>query len=378
MNGFCFGGELHLISSTHFQFFDDIQDEKWFLCLDERKCQKKCDAKFPMDITLQEAFIQLCQFENNNKKWEVGQNWKSALDWLGASETILDHFQTNLLPDEHAWKQFQVHWPNPSPQQLQSDFLLAIKHDLGETYLEPELDVDFAIRNNIPNQVTEYVYQSEAIIAGSACLPVGKQKSDIDIWVYFGPHQQETISKLRDMLKSYGYSILKHKSVLSCSSPTYQTIQIIASNTNYAETIIRSFDFDCIRCYYDGIYMHHTILSKYCQDNNILNVPHPALILKPHRVIRYMLKGFKLQKQEIEALRFSVGWPLSKEKQQAILQERLSKLILKIEIDDEKDMVPWGASVYPEDVVLNNVPFLFRGSISAFVNTLYFIERKMD
>lgn len=368
----CAEGISIILSSTEFDFFNQLKEENWTLCLDFEHSHT-CDIVIPFAIDSPTLFISLCQ--GNCLTCSVGKNWRRLLDWLGASFTILNHFQTCILPGKQAWEEFGKFWPNPSEEELSMDLLLAIDHKRGEDFLPPEVNPHFAKENNIPDSLLSFLHKDKCVIAGSACLPSRYSKADVDIWILDTSEQQHIVQKLLIHLQK-SFSLTKVGSVITCVSLVYNTIQIIVHNAKTVEELLRSFDFDCIRSYFDGTSLYHTVFSKYAVSKNYTTFIYKAQVFVPERLARYALKGFKMQQEEIKCLKETVGWPVTKEivgllekqKQQRIKPKR-EKILFPEEMDEiAHEIAPWGSHYYEQEIIKTYSPQLFRGSIPDYVN----------
>lgn len=424
--GFVLDGKTHhLAHPENFDFFSGYLEsgKKLFLCLDDSKCADTEEyVIFPINIKQPLDFIFLCNSQEssaivknkfqkkskiNNKlnakiKYEQNFNWLIALQWLMAKSSVFSLFKNNLESNYDSWMDFDVVFTEIDKDKIETDLVYAIKMGCGEDFTAPiDLHHDtFATKMNIPVAIVKIVAENKdnCGIFGSSCLDFGIfPSSDVDIFVYCTDYSNLTIRNFVSCLLETHDVLRLSSSVLTCignkkcpvKGSFYRNIQIVSSVQSNALDVIRGFDVDCVKLYYDGTKIHKTRLCCYALENQVCSFPRDSLVFNAKRLVKYAVKGFKLTPKEIECVKFTLGeWPLSentiaKTKYDfpsfnpfidTVAQfQQYAKYTLEEIFDFSEDLLLPMASYYKVTVD----PNLFRGSMEAYVETLHLNSPKL-
>jgi hypothetical protein len=390
--GFCVNNKkIPLKTHKYFEFFSAFDDstEHCFLCFDQTTHKGTVECKsILIDLPLQ--FIAICNNKLPKKLilYKLSYKWNIALDWLGANEVIMQRFKNALLPSYDSWKDFHIRVKDPDLALIRSDDHFAIEHDHGEDFGDPEPCLDFAETRNIPTALLDIVHENNCIIAGGACVPFGMwPSSDVDIFVLKNENSDATVNRLVACLEQTHKIRKLSQAVLTCIGfqiPPYRNIQIITSSKSTPLDVLRGFDMDCIRLYFDGKVMHKTILCRFTLQKKICSYPNETMIFNAKRLAKYHVKGFLLTSKEIECVKFTLGeWPLSEQTVNKMkydfptFNHGLSKIeqdmqwfkygLIELE-EGNLDMIPFeGYETKRQEI---HEPNQFRGSIEEYVKML--------
>lgn len=176
---------------------------------------------------------------------------------------------------------------------------------------------------NIELELLKFLSHDKCIVAGGAALklkcPQSKftLKCDVDFFILKNDSQQETLQFFLFALEKTGRKIFIYDKNPTCFSAIgkYGTrrIQVIVSNHEKAENVIRDFDLPIVRAYYDGIMFFPTIGFLYDTIQNKVSLT-TYYNIKANRLVNLSFKGFELSDEAQIFLKNTIGsWPPTKE-----------------------------------------------------------------
>jgi hypothetical protein len=164
-----------------------------------------------------------------------------------------------------------------------------------------------------PSSLQGFLVRSGSCIAGSFALKAADQKSvwvpqDLDVWV---PNNADTTPLLTE-LQAAGYTVRAAiwdetslygrfrksiQSIRTATHPTRTTIQLIVLVGTDRDAIIRGFDLDVCRYYYDGIHLNgpaHVSCTVQFTAESILQQTHDEQLRSLTRLIKYAGRGYRV------------------------------------------------------------------------------------
>lgn len=380
-HGFCLGHGNHVLFDPccRLAFLQEWNHGNlWLQCGQDLTCDHNPDevACFPIALQEVQLFVELCSFvfskDCPKQEYKRTWNWKRSLDWLGMSPQDQVTFSQQLQPGLDAWLDFRLPWPHPDAQSLNTYPCLAIAHRCGHPLLPP---TPMSLPHvKLPQPIWDYLrqYKTQIILAGSACLNQ-EDHGDVDLWVLNQPNWRTHMTQLIQLGHANGYEWGRNKDVVTGTHDELNRLQLIPARCSTPEQVIAGFDFDVIRCWYDGTHMHHTWASHYCQEQKWMSVPHEAEIHKTQRIAHYYYKGFSMHPGQ-QAV--TVVGPRNKHKKKVpSLHSQLHDLRPKLLVTRDYEWIPteWAQVKVEEDhgeyecqVYQDQDYVLFRGQPEAF------------
>jgi hypothetical protein len=244
----------------------------------------------------------------------------------------------------------------------------------------------------VSNTLLEYLDPSRVVIAGGAAMYLGcptslwDQSCDVDIFVLDVEHPGDVVMDIVLTLQDEGYIVCQYGSAVLTAVGLYgkRRIQIIKTSAKTAEDLIKKFDLNVVKAYYNGTSLNCTYSAAFdWSDMHCRNGSHKPL--KPTRLARAFLKGFKLCDKAKKQLADTIGWPLSEKIKDKLLfnipclnpdvpAKVQHQLLLKMGLTpvgkggeisigiDGNGLAPMGNSYGPSGI--------FTGSMEEFINTI--------
>jgi hypothetical protein len=177
----------------------------------------------------------------------------------------------------------------------------------------------------LSNNIMDYISPGRVVIAGGAAMYLGCPTSlwdlscDVDIFILDVDHPTDIVMDIVITLQKEGYIVCQYGSSVLTAIGNYgkRRIQIIKSTARTPYELIRKFDMNIIKVFYDG-FLNCTYSAiqdwsdKKCRNLSITPI-------KALRLARAFLKGFDLCYNTKKYLNNTIGWPLTEEVKNKLL-----------------------------------------------------------
>lgn len=215
---------------------------------------------------------------------------------------------------------------------LLSRVCFAVDHDCGHLILSQE-DIqsrsltEIGQRWNVPIDLLSLLGPTTAVVAGGAAVGLGcgaarwDWSCDVDIFIFAGSNHQLVIDSILQCLRTHGWTVFRpsSSSVLTAIG-AYGTrrVQLILTESKNWVDLIRDFDLNLTRAVFDGQDLH--VMATAAKDWLTMTCSNGSYQpLKPKRLARAAVKGFKLSSQGQALVQATLGWPLPDTVKQQLL-----------------------------------------------------------